>query len=261
MILDWNIDYECEPIGCPDVNIYFDAYVSRPPSSHTVCDAVCYRNTLRSDSSGSTIASNVKPDPIFMINGGNVLAMRNNTDRRPSALTFRTDVAITGLGAGVAAFYYTVIKQLKLPTETTFQHVHAYVLQNQLTHTRYLPVRSAHAFTYSTLSLLVSVDALEKRALNLNHGLLFGYASPWFSLISLCPWGYMPLLGGNKTIREKLLHALSARGFDPQIYGDAWMMTMPSILGFEGINPLTAYFVYKSTAELWIIILEVCYLD
>ena len=73
MILDWNIDYECEPIGCPDVNIYFDAYVSRPPSSHTVCDAVCYRNTLRSDSSGSTIASNIKPDPIFMINGGNVL--------------------------------------------------------------------------------------------------------------------------------------------------------------------------------------------
>ncbi|KAH9892519.1 hypothetical protein C8Q73DRAFT_61394 [Cubamyces lactineus] len=77
MILDWDIDYECEPIGCPDVNIYFDA------------------NTLRSDSSGSTISSNVKPDPIFMINGGNVLAMRNNTDRRPSSLTFRTDVAIT----------------------------------------------------------------------------------------------------------------------------------------------------------------------
>lgn len=53
------------------------------------------RNTLRADPSNSQVQSNVKPDPIFTINGGNVLAMRNNTDRRPSSLTFRTDVAIS----------------------------------------------------------------------------------------------------------------------------------------------------------------------
>ncbi|OSD06806.1 hypothetical protein PYCCODRAFT_1463966 [Trametes coccinea BRFM310] len=75
--LDWGIEYECEVIGCPDVNIYFDS------------------NTLRSDSGSSQVPSNVKPDPIFAVNGGNVRAMRNNTDRRPSALTFRTEVAIT----------------------------------------------------------------------------------------------------------------------------------------------------------------------
>ncbi|KAI0358370.1 hypothetical protein OH77DRAFT_1174662 [Trametes cingulata] len=77
IVLDWLINYECEPIGCPDVNIFFDA------------------NTLRSDSSNSQTQSNVKPDPIFTINGGNVLAMRNNTDRRTSSLTFRTDVAVS----------------------------------------------------------------------------------------------------------------------------------------------------------------------
>ncbi|KAI8993081.1 hypothetical protein BD414DRAFT_514125 [Trametes punicea] len=77
MTLDWNINYDCDPIGCPDVNVFFDA------------------NTLRSTSFGSQMPSNVKPDPIFTINGGNVLAARNNSDRRPSSLTFRTDVAIT----------------------------------------------------------------------------------------------------------------------------------------------------------------------
>lgn len=29
MTLDWVINYDsCESIGCPDVNIYFDSYVS-----------------------------------------------------------------------------------------------------------------------------------------------------------------------------------------------------------------------------------------
>ncbi|RDX55062.1 hypothetical protein OH76DRAFT_860630 [Lentinus brumalis] len=75
MTLDWNIRYDCVRIGCPDVDVYFDA------------------NTLRDDSPGPQ--SNVKPDPIFSIIGANVLVMSNNTDRRPSSLTFRTDVAVS----------------------------------------------------------------------------------------------------------------------------------------------------------------------
>ncbi|KAI0630294.1 hypothetical protein C8Q77DRAFT_253278 [Trametes polyzona] len=77
MTLDWLINYDCESIGCPDANIFFDS------------------NTLRMDSSDSQTPSNVKPDPIFTVIGRNVLAMRNNTDRRASSLTFRTDVAIS----------------------------------------------------------------------------------------------------------------------------------------------------------------------
>lgn len=30
MTLDWVINYNCEAIGCPDVNIYFDSYVLHP---------------------------------------------------------------------------------------------------------------------------------------------------------------------------------------------------------------------------------------
>ncbi|KAI0780115.1 hypothetical protein C8Q74DRAFT_743742 [Fomes fomentarius] len=75
MIVDWNIKYDCERIGCPDVDLYFDA------------------NTLRSDP--TSVQSNVKPSPIFSVIGSNVLAMNNNSDRRSSSLTFRTEVAIT----------------------------------------------------------------------------------------------------------------------------------------------------------------------
>ncbi|EIW63352.1 uncharacterized protein TRAVEDRAFT_112912 [Trametes versicolor FP-101664 SS1] len=77
MTVDWIINYECESIGCPDVNVYFDS------------------NTLITDPTDSRVQSNVKPDPIFTIDGGNVLAKRNNTDRRSSSLTFRTNVAIS----------------------------------------------------------------------------------------------------------------------------------------------------------------------
>jgi DUF1365 family protein len=39
---------------------------------------------------------------------------------------------------------------------------------------------------------------------------------------------------------------------------DAWMMTMPSLLGFKGINSLTVYFCYNAEGELFVTVLEVC---
>ncbi|KAI0823761.1 hypothetical protein BC628DRAFT_1411501 [Trametes gibbosa] len=84
MTLVWLIDYECESIGCPDVNIFFDSCVLPfAPDSDNPSNSQAQPQT------------NVKPDPIFAINGQNFLAMKNNTDRRASSLTFRTDVAIS----------------------------------------------------------------------------------------------------------------------------------------------------------------------
>ena len=95
MTLDWNINYNCEQIGCPDVNVFFDACVYTPSTVLRDADTkgAAYRNSLRSGSVSSQ--SNVKPDPIFSIIGANVEAMINNTDRRSNSLTFRTDVAIS----------------------------------------------------------------------------------------------------------------------------------------------------------------------
>lgn len=53
------------------------------------------------------------------------------------------------------------------------------------------------------------------------------------------------------------------RILDESVYGtlldDAWMLTMPSYCGFEGINPLTVYFCYSRTRgdKLYAVVLEV----
>ncbi|THU93382.1 hypothetical protein K435DRAFT_757483 [Dendrothele bispora CBS 962.96] len=74
--------------------------------------------------------------------------------------------------------------------------------------------------------------------------------------------------GIRMSIKEKLVEVLRRRGY-LELHGsdedggnlkeleDAWMMTMPSYLGFEGINPLTVYFCYRPGGVLWLVVLEV----
>jgi DUF1365 family protein len=62
---------------------------------------------------------------------------------------------------------------------------------------------------------------------------------------------------GSRRIKDKLVQALQERGYNGYLLEDAWMMTMPSFIGWAGINPLTVYFCYKSTGEFWITVLEV----
>lgn len=53
-------------------------------------------------------------------------------------------------------------------------------------------------------------------------------------------------------IRERLGAASADR------LGDSWMLTMPSYLGFVGINPLTVHYCYDKTSHgLYLTILEV----
>lgn len=130
----------------------------------------------------------------------------------------------------------------------------AYILRNQVTHARHLPLEASHAFTYPTLSLLVSLDALERGSLDLGRGWIFGYGGLWGRLVGLRS---EPYVTGQKalSIRNKLEGILGHRGYVDTM-DDAWMMTMPSFLGFEGINPLTVYFCYKN-GDLWITVLEI----
>lgn len=131
----------------------------------------------------------------------------------------------------------------------------AYILRNQVTHARHIPLEASHAFTYPTLSLLVSLDALERGSLDLGRGWIFGYGGLWGRLVGLRSDSYVT---GQKglSIRNKLEGILRHRGYLDTM-DDAWMMTMPSFLGFEGINPLTVYFCYKN-GDLWTTVLEVC---
>ncbi|KAF8192684.1 hypothetical protein K438DRAFT_2134044 [Mycena galopus ATCC 62051] len=128
-----------------------------------------------------------------------------------------------------------------------------YILENTVTHARLLPVASPHAFTYPTLSLLVSLNALESHSLDLGRGWIFGYGRRWARLVGLRAAPYLTENGGS--IRQRLEKVLLDRGFGGDLE-DAWMMTMPSLLGFEGINPLTVYFCYRA-GQFFLAVLEV----
>ena len=136
-----------------------------------------------------------------------------------------------------------------------------YVLHSVTTHARLLPIDSRHAFTYPVLSLLLPLSALESAHLSLLNGFLFSYGGIHGRILGLRSAGYLFDDGGRvPSIRTKLVRALGDFGVeDPEgQMDDAWILTMPSYCGFEGINPLTVYFCYrKDDRRLWIVVLEV----
>ncbi|KAF9255713.1 hypothetical protein L218DRAFT_912079 [Marasmius fiardii PR-910] len=134
-----------------------------------------------------------------------------------------------------------------------------YILWNQVNHARLLPAESSHAFTYSTIALFVSLKSLENRCLDLGYGRIFGYGGKHGRLVGLRAKSYL-FDSVERSIRKKLVALLEQRGFmdgKERVVEDAWMLTMPSYLGFEGINPLTVYFCYQPGDVLWLVVLEV----
>lgn len=135
-----------------------------------------------------------------------------------------------------------------------------YILMNQVTHSRLLPRAARHSFTYPTFSFLVPLSKLESGSLDLLGGLLFRYGARWGTLLGLRSKGYLAedTIGAvGKSIQRKLEELLESRGSNGKYIRDVWMMTMPSILGFEGINPLTVYFTYDEANTLLMTVLEV----
>lgn len=136
----------------------------------------------------------------------------------------------------------------------------AYICANKVTHARLLPTESAHRFTYPTISFLLCLSALEKGELNLGGGWLFGYGGLWLRATGIRASAYLQngrKFDDRRTIKQKLLEVLSTHSLDPSLFNDAWILTMPSYFGFEGINPLTVYVCYKTDQSLWAVVLEV----
>jgi DUF1365 family protein len=179
-------------------------------------------------------------------------------------MSLLSDLGITTLCLGSSAYLYLLHHRRahSLSSSRATLPSPGYVLTNSVTHARLIPAESKHAFTYPTLSLLVSLSALESRALNRGWwGWVFGYPGLW-RVCGLRPEAYLvdhsgsSSIPGPLTIREKLVDLLKPSGVQ---LGEVWMMTMPSFLGFEGINPLTVYFCYEEGRDdAWGVVLEVC---
>jgi DUF1365 family protein len=137
----------------------------------------------------------------------------------------------------------------------------AYILHSITTHARLLPTNSRHAFTYPVLSLILPLSALESARLSLLNGFLFSYGGTYGRILGLRSASYLFDDGGKvPSIRTKLVKVLDDFGVEhaEEQLDDAWILTMPSYCGYEGLNPLTVYFCYqKDNRRLWIVVLEV----
>lgn len=172
-------------------------------------------------------------------------------------------MTVLPLDAGIAVFCLSLsaILYSRHRLNKSLKHIprsQAYIFENQVTHARLLPAESAHAFTYPTLSLFLSLDALESHSLDIARGWVFGYGGIWGRLVGLRSRPYLAGVEDTRTIRGKLEALLEKRGFcgKGNRMEDAWIMTMPSLLGYEGINPLTVYFCYR-LGSFWLAVLEV----
>ncbi|CAE6456342.1 unnamed protein product [Rhizoctonia solani] len=173
-------------------------------------------------------------------------------------MTLLWDLGVASLCLTSSAYLYLLRHQRNNSLVSTESPSAGYILTNQVVHARLLPAKSKHAFSYQTMSLLLSVSALEKKALNCGwRGVIFGYPGIWGRMTGLRPQTYLEDSGVTilATIRQKLVELLRPSNIN---LGEVWMMTMPSFMGFEGINPLTVYFCYEEgKTAVWGIVLEV----
>jgi len=136
----------------------------------------------------------------------------------------------------------------------------SFLIPAYTTHARLLPIPSRHAFSYSLLYLGIDVGSLESGSLDLPGRLLSYGGRPITKILGLRSDGYLG--PGKASLREKLARLLDGRKEDKVELGRVWLMTMPSVVGFEGINPLSVWYCYGKTkgegrAELEYVVLEV----
>ena len=130
------------------------------------------------------------------------------------------------------------------------------LIPSYTSHARLLPKPTKHSFTYPLIHVGIDIDALESGSLDL-PGRLFTYRGhPLSKVLGLRSRNY--LVPGPQSFRTKVNDLLLSHGMDEEEIGRAWLVTMPSFLGFEAINPLSVWYVYtKGGGGLSAVILEV----
>lgn len=157
------------------------------------------------------------------------------------------------VGALTLATVYLVTP--RKPTQIPSDALHSIVIPAYTSHARHLPKPSRHTFSYPLLYVGVDIDSLQVGILDLPRR-LFGYGGrPWTKVLGLRSDGY--LQAGREHLRVKVERLLADHGVTKDEIVKVWLVTMPSFLGFEGINPLSVWYIYNENRELRCVILEV----
>lgn len=114
------------------------------------------------------------------------------------------------------------------------------------THARFLPNPARHAFSYPLLYLGVDIDSLQCGRLDVGRLVRYG-GSPSRTILGLRSDNYLSPRKGS--LRRKVEMLLESRGISPEELGRVWLVTIPSFVGFEGINPLSVWYCYKRPAD------------
>ena len=139
--------------------------------------------------------------------------------------------------------------------ETSKDRFRSIIIPAYTSHARHLPKPSKHAFSYPLLYLGVDVDALESGSLDLPGRLLGFGGRPWTKCLGLRTDGY--LHPGPESLRQKAELLLVEQGLGKMDMSQMWLVSMPSFIGFEGINPLSVWYIYSDKRDLTCVILEV----
>ena len=132
-------------------------------------------------------------------------------------------------------------------------------------HRRLLPTPAKHAFSYPLIYMGIDLDELESR--NLDTSLRFFRYGTSKAILGFQHEHYLAPSTGEKTPvrgswKQELKTLVATHGVAVEEMGRVWMVTMPSYLGFVGVNPLSVYFCYKDgdgqeSAGLLCVVLEV----
>lgn len=138
--------------------------------------------------------------------------------------------------------------------------ISSHIYQATTAHARYLPEVAKHIFSYPLVVFGFDLDELERGQLDLD--LMFGWEKTW-RVCSMRREGYLNVGKKDQGIRDKLDSCLKERGIGQEEVGRVYLVTMPSYLGFMGINPLSVYYCYakheegEETRQLKAVVLEV----
>lgn len=148
----------------------------------------------------------------------------------------------------------------------------SHLFYNQTYHARFLPHSSQHQFNYTLLQFGLDLDQLESNQLNLPYKLFrfiksTSKLSNWFlsflPITLIHPKDYLYQLSPQsdpqqeaklapQSIKAALLNELRDHhqiDVERKI-GSVYLITMPSYLGYEAMNPLSIYFCYSPIDQI-----------